>query len=48
MRWLRDPLLVVEGLTMRFGGLAGAFFGARQGFVNPRSFEFLELSLIHI
>ena len=21
MRWLRDPLLVVEGLTMRFGGL---------------------------
>ena len=23
-----------------FGGLAGAFFGARQGFVNPRSFEF--------
>ena len=23
-----------------FGGFAGAFFGARQGFVNPRSFEF--------
>jgi len=21
MRWLRDPLLIVEGLTMRFGGL---------------------------
>ena len=21
MRWLSDPLLVVEGLTMRFGGL---------------------------
>ncbi len=29
-----------------FGGLAGAFFGARQGFVNPRSFEFLELATI--
>ncbi len=29
-----------------FGGLAGAFFGARQGFVNPRSFEFLESATI--
>ncbi len=29
-----------------FGGLAGAFFGARQGFINPRSFEFLELATI--
>ncbi len=29
-----------------FGGLAGAFFGARQGFINPRSFEFLESATI--
>lgn len=29
-----------------FGGLAGAFFGARQGFVNPRSFEFMESATI--
>ena len=29
-----------------FGGLAGAFFGARQGFVNPKSFEFLESATI--
>jgi branched-chain amino acid transport system permease protein len=29
-----------------FGGLAGAFFGARQGFVSPRSFEFLESATI--
>ena len=29
-----------------FGGLAGAFFGARQGYVSPRSFEFLELATI--
>jgi len=29
-----------------FGGLAGAFFSARQGFINPRSFEFLESATI--
>ncbi len=29
-----------------FGGFAGAFFGARQGFVDPKSFEFLELATI--
>jgi branched-chain amino acid transport system permease protein len=29
-----------------FGGIAGAFFGARQGFVNPRSFEFMESATI--
>jgi branched-chain amino acid transport system permease protein len=29
-----------------FGGLAGAFFGARQGFVSPRSFEFMESATI--
>ncbi|MDX2158031.1 MAG: high-affinity branched-chain amino acid ABC transporter permease LivM [Hyphomicrobiaceae bacterium] len=29
-----------------FGGLAGSFFGARQGFVDPKSFEFLESATI--
>jgi branched-chain amino acid transport system permease protein len=29
-----------------FGGLAGAFFGARQGFVTPRSFEFMESATV--
>jgi len=29
-----------------FGGLAGAFFGARQGYVSPKSFEFLESATI--
>jgi branched-chain amino acid transport system permease protein len=29
-----------------FGGLAGAFFGARQGFINPKSFEFIESATI--
>ena len=29
-----------------FAGLAGAFFGARQGFVNPRSFEFMESATV--
>ena len=29
-----------------FGGLAGAFFAARQGFINPKSFEFIESATI--
>jgi branched-chain amino acid transport system permease protein len=29
-----------------FAGLAGAFFAARQGFVNPKSFEFMESATI--
>ncbi len=29
-----------------FGGFAGAFFAARQGFVNPKSFEFMESATI--
>jgi len=29
-----------------FGGIAGAFFGARQGFVSPESFVFLESAVI--
>jgi branched-chain amino acid transport system permease protein len=29
-----------------FGGLAGAFFAAQQGFISPRSFEFSESAFI--
>ena len=29
-----------------FGGFAGAFFAARQGYVNPKSFEFIESATI--
>jgi branched-chain amino acid transport system permease protein len=29
-----------------FGGLAGAFFGARQGFIDPESFKFIESAII--
>ena len=29
-----------------FGGLAGAFFGARQGFVDPEGFRFIESAII--
>jgi branched-chain amino acid transport system permease protein len=29
-----------------FGGLAGAFFGARQGFVDPEGFKFIESAII--
>ncbi len=29
-----------------FGGLAGAFFAAQQGFISPKSFEFSESAFI--
>ena len=29
-----------------FAGMAGAFFAARQGFVNPKSFEFMESATV--
>ena len=29
-----------------FGGFAGAFFAARQGFVSPESFTFMESATI--
>lgn len=31
-----------------FGGIAGAFFAAQQGFISPKSFEFSESALILI
>jgi len=38
--------LTAFAIGAMFGGLAGAFFSARQGFVNPRSFEFMESATI--
>ena len=29
-----------------FGGLAGAFFGARQGFIDPEGFRFIESAIV--
>lgn len=29
-----------------FGGFAGAFFAARQGYINPNNFEFMESAMI--
>ncbi len=38
--------LTAFGLGAMFGGFAGAFFAARQGFVSPESFIFLESAQI--
>ena len=42
----REILLRLEHLTMRFGGFAGAFFAARQNFISPESFTFMESAVI--
>jgi len=33
-------------LGASFGGLAGCFFAARQGFINPESFTFIESAIV--
>ncbi len=33
-------------LGASFGGLAGAFFATRQGFINPESFTFIESAIV--
>ena len=38
--------LTAFALGATFGGLAGAFFAVRQGFVNPTSFTFMESATI--
>lgn len=38
--------LAAFAIGAMFGGFAGAFFGARQGHVSPKSFEFLESATI--
>ena len=38
--------LTAFALGAMFGGLAGAFFAVRQGFINPNSFTFMESATI--
>jgi branched-chain amino acid transport system permease protein len=38
--------LTAFAIGATFGGLAGCFFGARQGFVDPQSFLFIESAFI--
>lgn len=38
--------LAAFALGAMFGGLAGAFFAVRQGFINPNSFTFMESATI--
>ena len=38
--------LTAFAIGAMFGGFAGAFFGARQGFISPESFRFIESALI--
>ena len=38
--------LTAFALGAMFGGLAGAFFAVRQGFINPNSFSFMESATI--
>ena len=38
--------LTAFAIGAMFGGFAGAFFAARQGFVSPESFVFLESAII--
>jgi len=42
----RNTKLTAFGLGAMFGGLAGAFFATRQGFVSPESFTFIESAII--
>jgi branched-chain amino acid transport system permease protein len=38
--------LTAFAIGATFGGLAGAFFSARQGFISPESFTFMESALV--
>lgn len=42
----RNTKLTAFSIGAGFGGLAGAFFAVRQGFVSPESFNFLESAII--
>ncbi len=42
----RNTKLTAFAIGAMFGGFAGAFFGARQGFLTPESFSFEESVLI--
>jgi len=38
--------LTAFAIGAMFGGFAGSFFAARQGFVSPESFVFIESAII--
>ncbi len=38
--------LTAFAIGAMFGGFAGAFFSARQGFISPESFTFMESALV--
>jgi branched-chain amino acid transport system permease protein len=42
----RNTKLTAFGIGATFGGLAGAFFATRQGFISPESFTFVESATI--
>lgn len=45
---LNPTLVKLSAFTLgaSFGGFAGAFFAARQGFINPESFTFIESAIV--
>ncbi len=45
---LNPTLIKLSALTLSagFAGFAGAFFAARQGYINPESFTFIESALV--
>ncbi|MDG4584022.1 MAG: high-affinity branched-chain amino acid ABC transporter permease LivM, partial [Candidatus Competibacter sp.] len=45
---LNPTVIKLSALTLSavFAGLAGAFFAARQGYINPESFTFIESAMV--
>ena len=45
---LNPPMIKLSAFTLgaSFAGFAGAFFAARQGFINPESFTFIESAMV--
>ena len=43
---VRNTKLTAFALGAGFGGIAGAFFATRQGFISPESFTFIESAII--
>ena len=43
---VRNTKLTAFALGAGFGGVAGAFFATRQGFISPESFTFIESAII--
>jgi branched-chain amino acid transport system permease protein len=45
---LNPTVIKLSALTLSaaFAGFAGAFFAARQGYINPESFTFIESAMV--